>query len=191
LLTFPQLGNSWIESYEQEGENMETILWGMRNVFRSKSKTAAIVLLLGLCLSLGIMMINVDISANRKLEDIKRDLGTMIDIRLSDDYIKNFFENNKASAFNEQPPFLFEETLIDQIAQLEHIKSTTKMVHGAFYSRKLKSSLSVLTDKNPPGEGIIIGGSDPGSESKDPRQQFFLQGIENGEGHSDIARRGY
>ena len=161
---------------------MGTFVRGIKNISRNKIRNLAIILVLSFSLSLGLMMINMDFSASHKVKSIKEKLGTRFDIQISSEYIEKFYKERKGARFKEENPFIFEESLADDILKIDSVKSVSKNIGGNFSSKKLKSHFKEMMERfeeEHKGAKVSIGTMTITSEEPtDAMEVFFLKGIE-------------
>lgn len=162
---------------------MSTIIRGIRSVFRSKGRSIAAMVVLTICFMLGILMINVDVFASKKVTGIKEELGTKVNLEIKREYIKEFIDSKKGSEQYRKDPFSFEGAVAEEISKDPHIIGKQKVLGGTFYSEDLISHLELMMEKMEASTGstmsfgsVVIGGEN-GEEEYDPLKIFSFTGV--------------
>ena len=155
---------------------METIIRGTKNIFRNKSRNIAVILVLSICLSLALMMFNMDFSSNQRVKIIKERLGTSFSVVLSNEYTESLIDKRKELR---EEDLVFEESIADDILNIDSVKAVTKSICGNFFSKKLKQrTVSIGT-----GAIILLGRIEERikvyDEISDSNGPIFLMGIED------------
>ena len=103
---------------------MGTIIRGIKNISRNKSRNIAMILTISILLSLVLMMINMDFSSNHMIKSIKRRLGNRFDVW--------------GTSPREEEVGSIDESLVDEILKIDSVKSINRNIEGIFHSKKLK-----------------------------------------------------
>jgi len=113
---------------------MGTLIRGIKNIFRNKSRNIAVLLILSLCLSLALIMVNMDFLSNQKIKSIRERLGgnSLIVESSYHDYLIG-----KTEQYDEEKG-LIDESIANEILKIDNVKSVEKYIAGSFYSKKLK-----------------------------------------------------
>jgi len=120
---------------------MGTIIRGIKNIFRNKSRNIAIILVLTISLSLALMMINMNFSSNQNVKSIKEKYGNGFSVGLSDEYIEELYKilgNIGGKLYDSTELIAIDEKLADEIAKIASVIEVNKYLSGSFYSKKLK-----------------------------------------------------
>jgi len=112
---------------------MGTIIRGIKNIFRNKSRNIAIILVLTLSLSLALMMVNMNFSSNQNVKSIKEKYGNSFSVTSSYDY----YIIGKKEPYDEEKS-LIDESIADEIAKIASVIEVNKYLSGDFISKKLK-----------------------------------------------------
>ena len=158
---------------------MSTIIRGIRSVFRSKGKNIAVMVVLTICFMLGILMINVDVFASKKVAGIKEELGTKVNLGVKWEYIDKFFKSKKTVAKYMKEPFSFEESIAEEISRNSHVIDIQKRLNGIFYSEDLVSSMQLKMKDQEGGQGVVYYTESSAEEntSQDLSKQFSIMGV--------------
>ncbi|HAJ96076.1 MAG TPA: hypothetical protein DCP02_07575 [Actinobacteria bacterium] len=126
---------------------MKLLLRSIKNVLRSRGRSTAIVVVLIICFSLGILMTTIGVFSNSKIENIKEELGTTIDLNIKTEYMKKLFEEEKGGIGPGQNPFLIEEEIANIISKNKHIKDSEYVLMEGFESNVLISGWKKLYEE--------------------------------------------
>ena len=114
---------------------MPTISRGIKNIFRNKFRNIAVILVLSLCLSLALIMVNMDSLSNQKIRSIREKWGGN-SFCVSSSYA-DYMIGKPIDQYDEEKS-LIDESIADEIAKIASVIEVNKYLSGSFYSEKLK-----------------------------------------------------
>lgn len=160
---------------------MPTISRGIKNIFRNKIRNIAVILVLALCLSLALMMINMDFSLDNITKSVKRKIGTRFDVTTNYEYIEELAKKEGEKIYDNPALFLIDESLADEISNIDSVERVSKIMYGEFKSEKLKSYEAEMIQKQG-GDYVVAVEEVPfGEEGEeiDYSKMFYVMGIED------------
>ena len=137
---------------------MRTIRRGLRTILRNPLRTGLLVAVLAISIALTLIMITVNEAFGQRLDEIRAEVGTNIDV-------------NPAGSFRGLlgggDPLSEEE--IDQLAFLDHVKSVQRTLSLPYTGEALESAIDVgeLGNRLAGGDGATDnapGGAGPGGQ---------------------------
>lgn len=160
---------------------MQTIIRGIKNIFRNKIRNTAVILVLALCLSLALMMINMDFSLNNMTKSVKRKIGTRFDVHVNYEYLDKLAKEKGKKIYDNPELFLIDESLADEISKIDSVERVSKIMQGDFKSEKLKSFEAEMIQKQGEGYTVAVEEVPSGEEGEeiDFSKMFYVMGIED------------
>lgn len=114
---------------------------GLRNIYRNRARTLIVMLVLSLSVSVALTMSSVEKNVSGRLEALRSDVGTQLELRPAGSYGLAHSSDDKSVKY-------LPEGLVPAVSGLENVRAA-------------RASLSMMGDFN--GEHVIVMGIEPGA----------------------------
>lgn len=114
---------------------------GLRNIYRNRARTLIVMLVLGLSVSVALVMSSVEKNVSGRLEALRSDVGTQLELRPAGSYGISHSSDDKGVKY-------LPETMVPAVSGIESVRAA-------------RASLSMMGDFN--GEHVIVMGIEPGA----------------------------